>query len=175
MKKAVIIVPAMAALVFVAACGGGGNNTPSQSLGSPSPGATLTRTLTATPQPYVYSPDTYEAKLASCHSDPNGATVEVRETTRRFIVLPKAIYPFDPYAHYFVTVSGNAMAGYISNGGPPGNAYGSTPDCWSTYYEFAGSGEVDLKAKSELAGARLTIFYVSSSPDSGDAPHSQQR
>ncbi len=86
-------------------------------------------------------------ELSACNAIPYKSTQEVAETTRLFINLPKSIYPKDMSA-YFTTVSGNATAGYVSNGGLPGEAFEATPKCWSTYYEFDGNGEVDLRVKS---------------------------
>ena len=115
-----------------------------------------------TPQPYTYSPDTYQAQLASCHSDPNGSTFNVVGTTRRFITIPRAIYPDGA----FIEVSGTASGGYISNGGLPGYAKDGNADCWSTYYEFDGEGGVDFVAKSVLPGAPDYIlhFIVTGTP-----------
>jgi hypothetical protein len=45
-------------------------------------------------------------------------------------------------------VSGNATTLWVSNGGLPGEGLDATPECWSTYFEFDGSGEVDLRVKS---------------------------
>ena len=108
-----------------------------------------------TPQPYTYSPDTYQAQLASCHSDPNGSTFQTRDTIRRFITIPRAIYQDGE----FVKISGTAFAGYISNGGLPGYAVDGNADCWSTYYEFEGQGEVDSVAKSVLPEAPDYILH----------------
>ena len=108
-----------------------------------------------TPHPYTYSPDTYAAKLASCHSDPNGSTFQTRDTIRRFITIPRAIYQDGE----FVKISGTAFAGYISNGGLPGYAVDGNADCWSTYYEFEGQGEVDFVAKSVLPEAPDYILH----------------
>ncbi|BCX16113.1 MAG: hypothetical protein KatS3mg098_342 [Candidatus Parcubacteria bacterium] len=90
----------------------------------------------------------FEQKLAACHAIPNNSTQKVVETTRLFINLPKDIYPDKEDNLHFKTISGNASAGWISNGGPLGEAWEATPDCWSYYYEFDGQGEVDLSVKS---------------------------
>src|SRR5438477_12246048 len=68
-----------------------------------------------TPQPCTYAPDSYPAELASCHSDANGSEFQVVETTRRFITIPRAIYPDG----HIVKLTGTATGGYVSNGGPP--------------------------------------------------------
>ena len=94
------------------------------------------------------------AKLAACKAFPNNSTQHVVETTRLFINTLKDMYPDKNISsnseNAFETVRGNATAGYISNGGLPGEAYEATPECWSTYIEFDGSGEVDLKVKSAV-------------------------
>jgi len=82
---------------------------------------------------------------------PNNSVQYVKETTRMFINMPKDLYPKDTL-HSWTTVSGNATAGYISNIGFPGEAEGAAPGCWSTYMEFDGSGEVDLRATSTVTG-----------------------
>lgn len=97
------------------------------------------------------------AAIVTCyHQDPGGDTNRpipnnsvqyVKETSRMFINMPKDLYPKDIF-HSWTTVSGNATAGYISNGGLPGEAEGAIPGCWSTYMDFEGSGEVDLRVKS---------------------------
>lgn len=94
----------------------------------------------------------YEDKLIACKSLPNNSTNKVVETSRLFINLPKDIYPYENISSSFSTVSGNATAGYISNGGLPGQALEATPKCWSTYFEFDGNGEVNLKVKSAING-----------------------
>lgn len=93
----------------------------------------------------------FEQKLAACHAIPHNSTQKVVDTTRLFINLPKDIYPDKEHNLQFKTVSGNAFAGWISNAGPPGEAFEATPECWSYYYEFGGKGEVDLTVKSAVA------------------------
>jgi len=95
---------------------------------------------------------------------PNNSVQYVKETSRMFINMPKDLYPKD-ILHSWTTVSGNATAGYISNGGLPGEAEDAAPGCWSTYVEFEGSGEVDLRVKSIVEGApdyfvRFTVSPV---------------
>jgi len=81
---------------------------------------------------------------------PNGSVYETRQTGRFFVRLPKDIYPFEDLE--FVTVSGDATAGWISNAGLPGQAYGSSPTCWSSYYELIGTGQLDITVKSAMEG-----------------------
>lgn len=95
-------------------------------------------------------PSSYENKLIECKSIPNNSIKEVRDTSRLFINLPKDVYPYENITSNFLTVSGNATAGYVSNAGYPGQAFEATEDCWSTYMEFDGNGQVDLKLKSAL-------------------------
>ena len=82
---------------------------------------------------------------------PNDSVQRVKETSRMFINMPKDSYPKDIF-HSWTTVAGNATAGYISNGGLPGEGLDAIPGCWSTYMEFDGSGEVDLRVKSVVEG-----------------------
>lgn len=93
----------------------------------------------------------YEAQLSACNALPNHSVQREVETDRLFIDLPKSIYPTDVRG-YFTTVSGDAKASYVSNGGPPGEGLRSSATCSSTYFEFDGVGEVDLNVPS-LSGA----------------------
>ena len=86
-------------------------------------------------------------ELSACNAIPYKSIQEVADTSRLFINLPKSIYPKDIISS-FITVRGNATAGWVSNGGLPGEGLAATPECWSTYYEFDGNGEVDLRVKS---------------------------
>jgi hypothetical protein len=106
-----------------------------------------------------------EGKLLLCGGIPNGSTQNITETTRLFINLPKDVYPDEEHNLQFKTMNGNATAGWISNAGPYGEAFESTPDCWSYYYEFDGSGEVNLtvKAATKSASDYFVRFIVSSS------------
>jgi hypothetical protein len=88
--------------------------------------------------------------MATCASIPNGSTYESRDTIRLFIELPRDIYPFENKE--VTPVSGNAGLAYISNGGLPGQIPREQPGCWSTYYEFVGSGQFDLKVKPAVEG-----------------------
>ncbi len=108
--------------------------------------------------------------FAACGALPNGSLQNVVETTRLFINLPRKDYlvsdSADDRSFQFVTASGTATALYISNGGPWGEGFDATPACWSTYFEFDGNGEVDLKVKSAVNGAPdyLVRFLVKGSP-----------
>lgn len=68
-----------------------------------------------------------------------------------FINVPKDLYPKELF-RYRTTINGNATMGWISNGGLPGLAFDGSPECWSTYVEFDGHGEVDLRIPSILIG-----------------------
>jgi hypothetical protein len=115
-----------------------------------------------TPQPASANPVSYEQKIAACYPPkegcsacrliPNNSIQHVVETERRFVNLPKDVYPIKDISSQFYTVSGNATVGYISNAGLPGESFDAAPGCWSTYYEFEGNGEVDLKVKSAIKG-----------------------
>ena len=93
-----------------------------------------------------------DANLATCHAFPNRSTERVKETSRLTIFIPKELYPNQNGLLNFQTASGTASAGYISNAGAPGSAYGSNAWCYATYYEFEGDGEVDLTATSSRFG-----------------------
>ncbi|HEV8574298.1 MAG TPA: hypothetical protein VGR43_06265 [Dehalococcoidia bacterium] len=99
----------------------------------------------------------FDQKLAACDAYPNGTTHEVTQATRFFFKLPKDV--FSDTSFRFATVSGTATAGWISNAGLPGRAYGATESCWSWYYEFIGSGEMDLIATSPVEGAPDYIVH----------------
>ncbi|HUW77578.1 MAG TPA: hypothetical protein VMV52_02370 [Candidatus Nanopelagicaceae bacterium] len=93
------------------------------------------------------------AKLASCKAFPNDSKQNVFETTRLTIKLPKDIYPGLAGSQLkFKTVNGTATAGWVSNAGPMSQSHGVTANCWSYYYEFDGTGEVDLTASSSIKG-----------------------
>lgn len=98
------------------------------------------------------APKPYEEKMTACLSLPNGSVQKIAETTRIFINLPRDVYPNRDYNLKFIIADGNATAGWISNAGPYGEAFQSTPDCWSYYYEFDGKGEIDLNVKSAING-----------------------
>ena len=108
----------------------------------------------------------FETKLSACNSLPNNSVKSIRETSRLFIDLPRDLYEKDlsDNSSNFTTVEGNATAGYVSNGGPYGNSMQSTSDCWSTYFEFSGIGEVDLRVKGTSVGTPdyFVRFIVSS-------------
>ncbi len=94
-------------------------------------------------------------KILICGGIPNGSTQNITETTRLFINLPKDIYPDKMHNLQFKTVSGTATAGWVSNGGPYGEGFGvdGNLNCWSYYYEFNGTGEVDAVVKSGMKNA----------------------
>lgn len=94
---------------------------------------------------------TYRPGCGACTPVPNNSVRHVKETERHFINMPKDVYPKD-ISHSWTTVSGNATGGYVSNGGLPGEAQGVLSGCWSTYVDFEGSGEVDLRVKSAVEG-----------------------
>ena len=91
-----------------------------------------------------------DEKTLLCGGVPNNSIERVRETTRLFINTPKDVYPDKNISDNFHTMHGNATAGYISNGGLPGYAFAGSPECWSTYIDFEGNGEVDLRVKSAV-------------------------
>ncbi len=77
-----------------------------------------------------------------------------------FINVPKDLYPQD-LKDAWTTVSGNAVAG--AAGGGFGEVEGTAPGCWSSYVDFEGTGEVDLRVKSivESAPDYFVRFIVS--------------
>jgi hypothetical protein len=105
--------------------------------------------------------DQYTDAILACYNQnpgsdankpiPNNSVQNVKETSRMFINMPKDLYPQD-ISRSWTSVSGNATGGYVSNGGLSGEAYGATQECWSTYVDFEGSGEVDLRVKSLVEG-----------------------
>ncbi len=117
--------------------------------------------------------DKYTAAILSCYSQspigtkdmpiPNNSIQHVKETSRIFINMPKDLYPKD-LQYSWTTVAGNATAGYVSNGGLPGEAEGATPECWSTYVDFGGNGEVDLRVKSTVDGVPNYVVRFIVSP-----------
>ncbi len=106
-----------------------------------------------------------DERLAACGSFLNGSTQDVVETTRMFINLPKDAYP-----NVTLQVTSNgATANYISNGGPYDAEMGAPgkPNCWSYYFEFDGTGTVDLASKSGISGVPdYTIHFVVSASTS---------
>ena len=96
---------------------------------------------------------TFATKLVACDAFPNNSIQKVVETTRLKINLPRYIYLHQQGSPLvFKTVVGNAQSHGISNAGPIGNAVGSTKECSVYYYEFDGTGEVDLSLKSSSSG-----------------------
>ncbi len=109
---------------------------------------------------------TLDQRLAECKSLSNSGTQNVVETTRMFINIPKDLYP----AVDLQITSHGATANYISNGGPYGNAIGAQgkSNCWSYYFEFDGTGTVDLVSKSGMSGIPdYTLHFVVSTSTSG--------
>ena len=104
-------------------------------------------------------------KVLICGGLPNGSTQNITETTRLFINLPKDVYPDRARNLLFKTVNGNATAVWISNGGPYGEGFAAAPGCWSYYYEFNGTGEVDVSTKAAATGTPnyFVRFMVSAS------------
>jgi hypothetical protein len=95
----------------------------------------------------------FATKLVACDSFPNNSIQKLVETTRLKINLPRHIYLHQQSSSLvFKTVVGNAHSHWISNAGPIGNAVGSTKECSVYYYEFDGTGEVDLSLKSSNNG-----------------------
>lgn len=94
---------------------------------------------------------------SACKSKLNNSEQHVVPTTRMFINVPRDLYPKELF-RYATTVNGDATMGYISNGGLPGLAMDGSPECWSTYVEFDGQGEIDLRIPSILIG--VPDYYV---------------
>ena len=92
-----------------------------------------------------------ESGCGVCGPKLNNSVQHVVETTRMFINVPKDLYPKELF-RYATTINGQAGMGYISNGGLPGEAFAGGPGCWSTYVEFDGGGEVDLRIPAIVVG-----------------------
>lgn len=118
----------------------------------------------------------YDEQLAACHSIPNGSVQDETETSRIFINLPRALYPAD-VTGYFKTVQGDATAGYVSNSGLPGNGLQATSNCSSTYFEFNGTGEVDLTVPGMSGAPAYSVHFIvvqeSMPPSPAPAPSAQ--
>ena len=134
------------------------------------------RTLTFTETPFIKSTQRSPTltsqqvadKIAACYYEVgsscgacepklNNSVQHVFGTTRMFINVPKDLYPKELF-RYATTINGQAGMGWVSNGGPPGLAMSGRPECWSTYVEFDGQGEVDLRIPSILIG--VPDYYV---------------
>jgi len=98
-----------------------------------------------------------ETGCGACKPKLNNSVQHVHGTTRMFINVPNDLYPMELF-RYATTTSGNAVMGWISNGGLPGFGFDGSPDCWSTYVEFGGQGEIDLRIPSILIG--VPDYYV---------------
>lgn len=115
--------------------------------------------------------DQYMAAILACYPKsasgaedtpiPNNSIQYLKETSRMFVNMPKDLYPQD-LKDAWTTVAGNATAGTV--GGGFGESVAATPSCWSSYMDFEGSGEVDLRVKSVVEGAPdyFVRFIVSS-------------
>jgi hypothetical protein len=110
-------------------------------------------------------------KLAACDAFPNNSIQKVVETTRLTIKLPKYFYLKNLDSPLiFKNATGNAKAYWISNAGPMGNSYGVTKLCSAYYYEFEGTGEVDLKLKSLVKGIADYFVRFIVPPNVADQP-----
>lgn len=101
-----------------------------------------------------------DRRIAECGGFANGRTITATETTRLFVNVPRDIYPSPTIEPHSGTM------GYVSNGGPYGEAMGSQgkPNCWSTYFEFGGKGSVDLTAKSAKSGIKDYVVHFNVTP-----------
>lgn len=114
----------------------------------------------------------YMAAILACyHQDPgsdankpipNNSIQYLKETSRIFINMPKDLYSKD-LQYSWTTVAGNTTASSVNEPGF-GEAEGASPGCWSSYVDFEGTGEVDLRVKSVVEGAPdyFVRFIVSS-------------
>jgi hypothetical protein len=120
----------------------------------PTPSPYPDPTLQPTPVPFSgrVTLALFDQKLTDCGAYPNGSVHQVRATGRFFFSLPQDLFP-DISGFEFVTASGDARAGWVSNAGSFGNALGGRPGCWNYYFMFVGSGETILSALSPVEGA----------------------
>ena len=96
---------------------------------------------------------TFATRLIACGALPNNSIQNIVETTRLFIKLPKYTYlQQEDRPLLFKSVNGTAQPHWISNAGPMGKSYGSSSGCSSYYYEFDGTGEVDLSIHGSNQG-----------------------
>lgn len=91
---------------------------------------------------------TYNDELSTCGAYPNNSTQSILEGSRHAINLPTGIYPTPNNKLKFTTASGTATSSWISPGGPTGTVAG----CYQYYYEFNGTGIVNLTAVSAIKG-----------------------
>jgi len=120
-----------------------------------------------TPVPFAGALTTalFDQKLGACGAYPNGSAHRVRETGRFFFSLPQALFP-DIAGFEFLTASGDAKAGWISNAGRFGHAFEARPGCWKYYFEFVGDGETVLTAQSPVDGAPVyAVHFMVESAD----------
>lgn len=168
-----ILVVGMAGYLGLAGCGAAATATPAPTP-TTAPAATTAPTAAATDIASMSvsssptSSTAYEERLAACNAFPNHSTQNVIETSRLSIKLPKDVYSPQDNKLEFRTASGTATAGWISNAGPAGQSYGTTAECWAYYYEFDGSGEVDLTATSSIKGVPDYLVRFIVSPVYGD-------
>ena len=103
-------------------------------------------------------------RLAECKSIPNGSTLDVVQTTRLFIFLPKEYYPHIK----LIMTSKGATAGSVSNAGAYGYAQSFQPKlhCWSYYFDFeltpknkTQSGTVDIGSKSAFTDVSNYLIH----------------
>lgn len=99
-----------------------------------------------------------EDKLMVCGSIPNGTTLTLRSTSRKYINLPKDIFPDKNNNLQFKTINGNVTAGRM-----PAVAVGedleATEKCWSYRYDFNGEGEIELTATSPIKSVPVYKVY----------------
>lgn len=103
--------------------------------------------------------------LNACASLPNNSIQNIIETNRLTIKIPKNIYlQQEDLPLIFQSISGSAQAKWISSQGVLGKSIGATSKCSAYYYEFDGSGEVDLSLKSaENSQANYFVRFIVSS------------
>ncbi len=107
-----------------------------------------------------------DVALEACDAIPNGAVFEVVDTTRLFINLPKECHPDRDRNLQFTTLQGNATAGWVSNASPFGEAFGTpSSQCWSYYFQFNGSGQLELRAEGTAAAPEYKVKFVLARPD----------
>lgn len=131
---------------------------------------------TVPPTPSLYEPVPMPARLGTamrfddqmryCEAVPNGSERTVRDTSRMFVHLPLAYFPdADANTRGWRTISGNATAGYVSNGGRCSDN-DIAQGCWSCYFQFEGGGVVEYVATSSDRGVPPYRFRVTVEPAS---------
>lgn len=115
----------------------------------------------------TYQGKTLDQLFKICGSIPHGSTQDVWETTRLFVNLPEAIYPYKNRK----LMSQGATMGMVSNGEGIEPYFAKTKKeieafyhygCFSHYYEFDGTGVVSMGVKSAQRGFPdyFIHFYV---------------